>query len=601
MLSHFRKYTKAFIWVVVIAFVGTIIFAWGMDITRSKAQKNIVGVIDGKDIDYRIYQPYLDRLYEQKQSQSQGDLSVSELSQMRQQAWDNLVADYLMGREMEKRNVQVTDQEFYQYLKYQPPQELQKSEAFMTDGKFDYQKYIAALADPRYGSFWAQVESAYRPQLRKLKLQDMIASTARVDENEIRDYYLDSNEKIVLSYVFSPVQEFAKGEVQATEDQLKEYYEAHKDDYKVDERANLEYVSFSKDPTEKDWALIKLDADEIKRMLDEGDDFEELAKAYSEDNTAQNGGDLGWFGRGRMVPEFDSAAFALKPGEISDPVRTKFGWHIIQTLEKKKDKDGEQVHARHILLKIKASSETVDLAFNSANALIADIGGSDLDAAAANLGDTVDTTGFFTENKAVPGIGYNRTITHFAFNQPVGSISPVIETDAQVMVAKIIERKPAGIASFDEVKGQVLTDFTDYLAKQKCQADINKIWADVQNNGNSLTKAAGASGYEIRTSRPITRMDYLIGVGGDPHIIGAAFALKNPGDMTGPIEYLKGWAILKLDERQSADLSKYNEVRDSLAQVILQNKQNTVVNDWYVDMLKNAHIQNYVEDYFANK
>ena len=601
MLSHFRKYTKVFIWVVVVAFVGTIIFAWGMDITRSKSQKNIVGVIDGKDIDYRIYQPYLDRLYQQKQSQSQAELSVSELSQMRQQAWDNLVADYLMGREMEKRNIQVSDQEFYQYLKYQPPQELQKSEAFTTDGKFDYQKYLAALADPRYGNFWAQVEAAYRPQLRKLKLQDQIASTARVDENEIREYFLNTNEKITVSYVFSPVQKFATGEVQASDEQLQQYYDAHKDDYKVDQRANIEYVGFSKEPTEKDWELIKLEADDIKRMLDEGEDFEELAKAYSEDNSAQNGGDLGWFGRGRMVPEFDSAAFALAPGEISEPVRTQFGWHIIQSVERKKDKNGEQVHARHILLKIKASSETVDLAFRNANALLAEMSGSNLSAAAENLSDTVDTSGFFTEKNAIPDVGYNRAITQFAFSEPVGTVSPVFETDTRVLVVKLIERKPFGIAPFEEVKDKVRTDFTDYLAKQKCRGDIDKIWSGIQDDGMSLEKAAAGAGYEIRTSHPITRMDYLIGVGGDPHVIGAAFALKNPGDMTGPVEYLKGWAIVKLDERQSADLSEYSQVRDSLSQVILQNKQNTILNDWYVDMVKSAHIQDLIEDYFANR
>jgi peptidyl-prolyl cis-trans isomerase D len=601
MLSHFRKYTKAFIWVVVVAFVGTIIFAWGMDITRSKTQRNIVGVIDGRDIDYRIYQPYLDRLYQQKQSQSQAELSVSELSQMRQQAWDNLVADYLMNREMEKRGIQVTDQEFYQFLKYQPPQELQQNEAFMTEGKFDYQKYLAALGDPRYSPFWAQVEAAYRPQLRRLKLQDQIASTARVSENDIRDYFLDTNEKIVVSYVYSPIQKFVAGVVEAPEDQLKQYYDAHKDDYKVDQRAKLEYVAFSKEPTEKDWELIKLEAEDIKRMLDEGDDFEELAKAYSEDNSAQNGGDLGWFKHGQMVPSFDSAAFALAPGEISEPVRSKFGWHIIQTLDKKKDKDGEQVHARHILLKIKASSETVDLAFRNANALLADLSGSDLAAAAENLGDTLDTTGFFTENKPIPGIGFDRSISQFAFEQPVGTASPVFETDAEVLVAKIIERQPAGIEPFDEAIERVRKDFTDYLAKQKCRSAIDGIWADIQDKGATLDKAAAAADYQVTKSRPITRMDYLIGIGGDPHVIGAAFALKNPGDYTGPVEYLKGWAILKLDELQSADLSQYNQVRDSLSQVLLRDKQNTILNDWYLNMVKSAHVEDLVEEYFANR
>jgi len=600
MLSTFRKYTKAFIWVVVIAFVGTIIFAWGMDITRSKTQKDIVGTIAGKDIDYRLYQPYLDRLYKQEQANSDADLSITVLNRIRQQAWDNLVADYVINREVEARKIGVTNEEFYQFLKYQPPQEIRQGEAFQTNGQFDYQKYVAAMADPRFASFWAQVETVYRPELKKLKLQDQIISTARVSEEEIRDYYVNTNERAVFNVIDAPVVKFSNPNLEVSEQDARAYYESHKDDYKTEERASLDYVAFSKEPTDKDWDLIRLEIVEVKRLVDQGEDFADLAKGYSEDNTAQNGGDLGWFERGRMVPEFDAAAFALQPGQVSEPVRTKFGWHLIKVEGRKMEKGVEQINARHILLKIKASTETVDLAFRNANALLNSIKGSDLATAASENGGVVKNTGLFENTGAIAGIGNDRIISRFAFNNPVGAISPVYETDALVLVAKVAKRVPAGVALYEDVKDPVRRDYIDSLAKLKCQQEITRVWTQIQG-GTPFDQAAKDNGYEITTSKPITREDYFVGIGGDPTLIGAAFALKNPGDMTGPIEYRKGWAIVKMTERQSADLSQFSQMHDSLAQTILYDKQSEIYGAWYLDLIASAKIQDYLDKYFAKE
>jgi len=601
MLSTFRKYTKAFIWVVVIAFVGTIIFAWGMDVTRSKTQKNIIGTIDGNDIDYRTYQSYYDRLYQQEQAKTNNELDLATLNTIRQNAWDQLVADYLFNREIQDRHITVTNEEFYAFLKYQPPQEIQQSEAFRgEDGKFNYQQYLAALADPRYGSFWQQVEYVYRPELRKMKLQDQIISTVRVSEDEIRDYFMNAKESAKVEYVNCNVAKYADPNLEVSEDDLRNYYANHKEDYKADERVSLDYVMFSKDPTERDWELIKLEAEEIKRMLDEGDNFEELAMAYSDDASASNGGDLGWFGKGRMVKEFEDAAFALNVGEVSDPVRTQFGWHIIKVLDKKKDKDGEQIKASHILLKIKASSETLDKAYSSAQQLSDAISGSDLAGAAQELGDTVKTTGLFTEKSPIPDIGYVKNIVKFAFNNEIGTISPIFETDAMVVVAKVAQKVAAGVQDYDEVADQVRRDFIDFLAKQKCKEDIDKIWAEVQN-GASLKKAAKDDGYDVIETNEITRKSFLRGIGNAPEVVGTIFGMENPGDISGPVEYLRGWCIIKLIDRVGADLAEYGQVHDSLQQVILQEKQRDLFNDWYLNMLASANIEDFIDEFFTNR
>ena len=600
MLSTFRRYTKAFIWVVVVAFVGTIIFAWGMDISGSKVRNDIVGTIDGGDIEYRMYQPYLDRLYQQEQGKSQVDLDAGVVNRLRQQAWDNLVADFLVDREIAKRKITVTTQELYAYLKYQPPQEFQQAEIFQTEGKFDYQKYLSAMADPRFTTLWAQAEQMYLPELRRIKLQSEIVTAVRVDENEIRDYFLDNNERAVVDVINANIVKYSGVVLDLSDAELQDYYNSHKDSYKNQERASLDYVAFSKDPTENDWELLRLESANIKRLLDEGEDFAELAKSYSEDNSAQQGGDLGWFGRGQMVKDFDAVAFSLPIGGVSAPVKTQFGWHIIKIEEKRQDPDGEKVHARHILLKIKASSTTLDLAYRNANSLQETISGSDLKGAAEKLGFEVKNTGLFAKDVAIPAIGYERNISKFAFSRKVGDISPIFETSAMVIVAKLAERVPEGIATFEEVKDKVKRDVTDFRAKQSCQQEIAAVWNQIQS-GTAFDQAAKNLGVDLIPQSLVTRRGYIRGLGGDPRVIGTVFSLKNPGEMSGPVEYLKGWCIIKLGDRQSADLSTYGSMRDSLLQVLTGNKQQDIINAWYTDLLASAKVEDYLDEYFATR
>jgi peptidyl-prolyl cis-trans isomerase D len=440
MLSTFRKFTKVVIWVVIIAFVGTIIFAWGMEITQSKAQRNIVGTINGKDIDYRVYQKYYDRLYESKQANNDQELDASTLHQIRTQAWDNLVSDCLLNQQIDKRQIKETDDEVVAFLRYQPPAELQQNPSFQTDGKFDYQKYVSAMTNPQAASFWASVEAVYRPELRVYKLQQQVAMAARVTEDELHDYFVATQEKAKAEIINVPAVKYSQPGPEVSDQQLQQYYDSHKDDYKTDERASLECVIFSKKPSEDDWLRVKKEADAIKARIDAGEDFAELAKAYSEDGSAKNGGDLGKFKKGSMVPEFEQAAFALEPGQVSEPVRTRFGWHIIKVFSVQKDVSGEEIQASHILLRVQPSTETTDLAFRTANKVLDELSGSDLAAAAAGVGLKTEMTGPFIKNATIPKIGADKKISDFAFKNKVGTISPIFETDSEIGRASCRER-----------------------------------------------------------------------------------------------------------------------------------------------------------------
>ncbi|MCK5127434.1 MAG: peptidylprolyl isomerase [candidate division Zixibacteria bacterium] len=601
MLSSFRKIRKVVIYFVLVAFVGTIILVWGADVTRSKAEQNIIGTINGTDIDIQSYRPFVDRAYRQKQAQL-GDEEMDAVveSQLRQDAWDQFVADYLLSQEIAKRKITVSDEEWYQFLKFNPPQDLQSNPAFQTDDKFDYQKYFGTLASPEAGAYWKNVEAMYRPELAKMKLQNQISSTVRVSEQEVQDYFTKTSEKAKVDIINISNVTFMTEGIDVSEEEIQNYYTEYKDNYEVDARASVDYVEFSKDPSERDWDIIEQDIIEIKAQIDAGDDFAELAIAYSEDNSAKDGGDLGWFTPGRMVEAFNDAAFALKNGEVSEPVRTKFGWHIIKADDRRKKDDTEEIKARHILLKIKASEETTNLAYRNAQEFLTLADDNSFDYAVDSMKIELKNTGLFTESSNIPQLGNNRSINKFAFKNDAGTISHIYENSASIVIVKVSEKIDAGFASLDEVKDQVTQDLKKEIAMQKCEEQINKAY-ETMKSGNDFALAAKDAGLVVTTSNLMARDGFLPGVGRDQLAIGTMFSLNNPGDYSAPVRYQRGYAMFKLIERKGADLTIYTAVKDSLQTIVLNSKVSETMNSWYANLIGGAEVEDYIDDFYSSR
>lgn len=597
MLSTFRRYTKAFIWVVIIAFVGTIVLVWGMDITGYKSQSNIVGTIGGEKIERNTFQPYYEREYEAEQSRMNNEeLDDATIRQIKQKAWNTLVADILINRELERRKIKETDDEVVNFLRYQPPAFVQEVPAFQTDGKFDQNKYLSAMQDasPEAARFWAEVEAVVRPELRRYKLQYQIASTARVTEDEIHDYFTDTKEQASAQIIVVPVAKFSPSVISPSDTEIKDYYDNHKDQYKVGERASLDCLIFSKDPTEDDWARVRLELQDARDRINAGEDFAELAKELSQDNSSSNGGDLGWFSRGQMVREFDSVAFSLNTNQVSDPVRTAFGWHLIKVTDKKTEKGIEQVKASHILLRVHASTETIDRLYKSANKILDAAANSDLAAAAAEDSMKTVNTGLFPKDASIPKIGVDKRISDFAFSNKVGVVSSIFETDAAFIIAKVVKRVPAGIPSLDEIQPQIKAALLYEKARQACQAEAARIFSQIKG-GSDFKQVAQKAGYEELETGLITREGFIAGLGRDPIIIGTIFSLSNRGDVSPPVEFGRGYAIVKLMERQAVDVTLYAQVHDSLEQVLLYTKQQEVISAWYRDLLNAAKAEEFLD------
>ncbi|MGB3093218.1 MAG: peptidylprolyl isomerase, partial [Candidatus Zixiibacteriota bacterium] len=443
MLKAMRKLTKHIMWFVIVAFVGTIIFAWGMDLGSRKQRRGVIASINGEEIELYTFQYYYDQALRQAEKE-QGDVDDQTAIQIRDEVFNNLLNDVLLNQEAAKRRIEVTDTEMYEYMRRYPPQELREHPAFQTpEGEFDYQKYVQALADPRVP--WDQVEQMIRPNLRMGKLQQAILSLVRVTDSEAERFYRDENEKVNVEYLLVPAYEFQRQNLSLSDQSIEAYYQDNRDEFQTDPSANLSYVFFEKKPSQADEDEIKERLVEIKEEILEGEDFAGMAEDYSDDvGSGKDGGNLGWFGKGAMVEAFEQTAFSLEPGEISEPVKTQFGWHLIKVEEKRGEGDDQEVRASHILLKITPSDATLDMLKETSEDFADRVRKSELSEMAEGESLSVSETGWFTQEGHIPGIGRNIQVDEFAFEKGEGTVSDLIETARGFYVFQIKEKRPAG-------------------------------------------------------------------------------------------------------------------------------------------------------------
>ncbi len=608
MFAFLRKLIVPIMATVLVFFLATIVFEWGMNISSKGQVKDTIGVINGKNIPVSVYERYYSTLLRQEQDKTEGDLPPEKVDEIKKKAWSQLVGDILMNDEIEKHKIFVSDEEMYGFLRSYPPAELQKSPQFMTDGKFDYQKYVTAMVNPEYAPFWASVENYVLPELKKYKLQEQIINTVRIAPAEVMEAYLDERDSVKIG-VLNLLNSKAVTTIPApSKDELKKYYDDHKEDFKIGKRATLDMVLFQKGPSDNDWEKVHYRIKELYDSAKAGADFAELARNYSEDNTADKGGDLGWFAKGRMVEDFDTVAWKLSLNEVSSPVKTRFGWHIIKLLGRKMDKETppgakepievEKINAAHILLKVTPSQETLDQLSLNARDFADNASKEGFEKAAKDANYEIKTTKPFGETEYVQYLGSNPDASLFAFDNEVGKVSPMMENSSAYFVVKVASHLPAGYQSFEEAEKTIIGKINTEKAKNQTYDIAKKIYATIKT-GTPIAKAAEQSGFPYTETGMITRTSAIQGIGRPPELLGAAFSLQNIGDISEPIMYATGTAIIILQAKVSANIEDFAKLQDSLSTTVLQKKQQDAYGKWFDNLLSSSKIENYVDKFYG--
>jgi peptidyl-prolyl cis-trans isomerase D len=300
-----------------------------------------------------------------------------------------------------------------------------------------------------------------------------------------------------------------------------------------------------------------------------------------------------------MVEPFEQAAFSLEAGEMSEPVKTQFGWHLIKVEDKRGEGEEQEVQASHILMKITASDETLALLKEEAEDFADRVRNSDLTELAEEESLFVSETGWFTQKGHIPGIGRNVQVDDFAFENDRGEVSDLIETARGFYVFQVKEKRPAGISTLDEVKEVIRAKLTQIHADSLAHDRAEKIHAEIMA-GESLKDAAEQSKATYENPEPFTANSPPQQVGRSPEFIGAAFALTEPNQVSSPVKARQGSYIIQLESRTSADDSLFAAVKDSISFVVLQKKQGEAYQDWFSQVKKNADIKDYRAEYFRD-
>lgn len=328
------------------------------------------------------------------------------------------------------------------------------------------------------------------------------------------------------------------------------------------------------------------EANKIYNRLIGGESFETLAKEYSQDpGSGSRGGDLGWFGKGVMVPEFESAVFSGKVGEVLKPVKTNFGYHIIKVT----GRTNLKFVVESIIIPIKQSEATRDKRFNEASDFAYLAQKNDFKQEAELLNYNVQETPVFQEGiQNVPGIGPNPRLVIFAFENSVGTVSEPYKIPNGYVVVEIAEAKGEHVTPFEEVKEQI----KPFVIREEKLEVAEKIINNVQKKINGNLDKAVEINSQIRVQetgkfKPGTSVP---GIGRDYAFISKALELP-VNQVSDPVEGQRGYYLMKVLFRTPFDSSAYSLQSSTLRAQLLQEKKTQFLNQWVEELKANADIE----------
>jgi len=570
-----------YIWIfLVIFFVGGFLLVQtsGLLGRAPVTTSTTVASVNGEDILATTWFGLTQQLEQQATQESGRTVSLDDRQRLQDQAFEQLVGDALLRQEYRRRGITVSDQEIADAARTSPPPQLLRSSELQTDGRFDPEKYQRFLASPaaRQEGLLFQLEAYYRDAIPRDKIFEQVAGDTYVSDAHLWQTWKDTHDTAQVSYVAFPPELVPDSAVSVPESEIAAYYEKNKKDFERPARATVSVIVIPRTISAADSAATRNRLLALRDRIEKGEKFEDIAKSESADSvSAAAGGSLGKGVRGRFVPQFDTAAYALKVGELSQPVLTSFGYHLIRVDERK----GDTLSVRHILLKIQQSDSAATLTDKKADELAKIAASTDkpekLDEASRALGipiqkATVVATDALTINgRFIPSVG------SWAFSgAKPGETSDLFDADDGYYLGRLDVLTPGGIPTLQ----QVTREIRDILARQKKLDKLMPRAASFAKAAatSSLEQAAKNEGLPVTKSPPFTRVGGAAGLGRMNEAIGAAFSLPL-GVVSASIRTHEMIVIERVDQRKLADSVSWAKIKDALrGQMIGQLRQQRV-------------------------
>jgi len=354
--------------------------------------------------------------------------------------------------------------------------------------------------------------------------------------------------------------------------EIERTYNANIEQYSTPEQVRASHILLKTEG--KDDAAVKAKAEDILKQARAGADFAELAKKYSEDEASQkNGGDLDYFGRGRMVAEFDQAAFTLEPGKISDLVKTQYGYHIIKVVDKRPAITRPLADVRQQIQDQLAYERAQAQAADLAQALEKEVTKpGDFDRVAKEKGLVVQESGFFARDEPILGLGQSPEAASKAFDMKQGDVAGPIRASRGFVFETMVAKQDPYVPKIDEVKERVREEVIKQKARDLSQQKAGEIAAKLKSSPD-FDKAAKAAGLEAKTTELIARDSPIPDLGVSKAVEDVAFKLP-VGTVSDAIATDNGTAIVKVVEKQSVTPADWANAKDRFREELLTDRRN---------------------------
>ncbi|WP_420128827.1 peptidyl-prolyl cis-trans isomerase [Longimicrobium sp.] len=588
---------KVIVPLLMLFFLGWMVLEIGMDALGGglAAGSRNVGSVNGDPITALAYNERYNALYQQ--AQQQGEVTDETARRLQDEAWEQLVQETLMRQELERRGIGVSDREVLWAARNLPHPSFAQQEIFLTNGRFDINKYREFLAGPTMSAeMFTQLEQYYRAQLPQEKLTRQLTAGRYLSDTELWRAYQDRTETATADFVQLDLTKLVPKDPAVTDAEVRRYYEANRDRFRRSEGARVKVAYIPLTITEADRQATVQRARALKAEIAGGADFAEVAAANSDDESNKDqGGDLGAFTRGQMVPAFDSAAFALPVGQVSDPVITQFGVHLLRVDER----TGETVKARHILLNFEKNVADVDRLETQLDA-IAEAGLTrGLKAAAAGQPNVTFREGIevSADNPMIPGVGPAIAALNWAqeesANRAAGDdpirVSEVLETADALYLVELENYHPAGDTPLAEATPSIRQQLVYDKRREAGRAEAEKMLGEVRA-GRTLEQVAQARGLTVQRAGPFTRVESNPTLGQANAAVGAAFG--TPIGQVGPVAVTPaGVFLVRPVARTAADRATFEREKASLRQQGMQAMQQDLLRQWITNVRQDAEIK----------
>jgi len=623
-ITLMRKHTKGILIKVMVGLIAVVFIFWGVYAIREKPGSKIAyvngDVITGLEYEAK-YREMIDAL--QKQYKQYWNDTLIKAFQIKQRALDSLIEKRLISQESARIGLGVTDDEVANAIVTYP--------AFQVNGEFDEGRYRSLLRYNRMEP--TDFESAIKLELLGKKIRHFIKSFFPLTDMEIINYYTYQKEKVNIGFVSFNPKNF-KGKTEVKQDEKEAYFKAHKERYRIPEKIKIAYLvlapsdfldkvtiaekeisdfyelnqesfknpkqikarhillKLSPDATESEETETKEKALSLLKRVRDGEDFAALAKKYSQDPATSKGGDLGYFTRGQMVKPFEELAFSLKKGEIGGPVKTQFGWHIIQVDDIKDATIKTFSEVRNQIVTTIKNDISKEIAHERALTLM-DQMPYDIDLAsyAAQHGLTVKETDYFPKKGTIPGLGEDERLTKSLYSLEKGETSEIIEHENKFYIIQVVDNKDPHIPKMSEVSAQLQKDFVDHLSLVAAKREAESYLEELKG-GADWFELAKNKGLQTDETGFFTRRENIPKIGYSPLLSEATFSLSSQKRYPDEVfEVNNKVYIIRWLTKEDINMKDFDKEKKSFQQMLLSTKDSRIFNAWLQSIKEKAEIK----------